>query len=243
MHGDTIPYQDGYTVLTVWEPHGVTAHIVPWNYPLQILGRSVGGALAMGNACVIKPAEDASLSAIALAGCWWRRGCPRGPSTSSPGLARRLGGAGRASRHQPHQLHRQPGGGHAGAGGGGAQHHPGDDGTRRQVAATGVRRRRPRRGGAGGGERRDPERRPDLQCRRPRAGRGPHLRSLRGRPRRRASRSWWRGRPSATWTSGRSSTPTQRARIERYLDIARSRRPADCGGRQHCHDAPPAGST
>ena len=40
----------GYTVLTLREPHGVTGHIVPWNYPMQIIGRSVGAALAMGNA-------------------------------------------------------------------------------------------------------------------------------------------------------------------------------------------------
>jgi aldehyde dehydrogenase (NAD+) len=61
LHGQTIPYQTGYTVLTVREPHGVTGHIIPWNYPLQIFGRSVGGALAAGNACVVKPAEDACL--------------------------------------------------------------------------------------------------------------------------------------------------------------------------------------
>ena len=46
LHGETLPYQTGYTVLTIREPHGVTGHIVPWNYPLQIFGRSVGAALA-----------------------------------------------------------------------------------------------------------------------------------------------------------------------------------------------------
>ncbi|MFZ9407915.1 MAG: aldehyde dehydrogenase family protein, partial [Burkholderiaceae bacterium] len=51
LHGQTLPYQDGYTVLTLREPHGVTGHIVPWNYPMQIFGRSVGAALAAGNAC------------------------------------------------------------------------------------------------------------------------------------------------------------------------------------------------
>ena len=65
--GHTIPYQNGYTVLTLREPHGVTGHIVPWNYPLQIFGRSVGGALAAGNACVVKPAEDACLSLLRVA--------------------------------------------------------------------------------------------------------------------------------------------------------------------------------
>ena len=47
--GETIPFANGYTAFTLREPHGVTAHIVPWNYPMQIIGRSVGAALAMGN--------------------------------------------------------------------------------------------------------------------------------------------------------------------------------------------------
>lgn len=46
--GETIPFANGYTALTWREPHGVTAHIVPWNYPMQIIGRSVGAALVMG---------------------------------------------------------------------------------------------------------------------------------------------------------------------------------------------------
>jgi aldehyde dehydrogenase (NAD+) len=64
VHGDTVPYLDGYTVMTFWEALGVTAHIIPWNYPAQILGRSLGAALAMGNAAVVKPAEDACLSVL-----------------------------------------------------------------------------------------------------------------------------------------------------------------------------------
>jgi aldehyde dehydrogenase (NAD+) len=39
------PISDGYTVYTLREPHGVTGHIVPWNYPMQIIGRSLGAAL------------------------------------------------------------------------------------------------------------------------------------------------------------------------------------------------------
>ena len=53
LRGETIPYLDGYTVYTLREPHGVTGHIIPWNYPLQIIGRSVVAALAAGNACVL----------------------------------------------------------------------------------------------------------------------------------------------------------------------------------------------
>ena len=78
LHGDTIPYQHGYTVLTLREPHGVTAHIVPWNYPLQIFGRCVGGALAAGNTCVVKPAEDACLSLLRVAELAAEAGLPEG---------------------------------------------------------------------------------------------------------------------------------------------------------------------
>ena len=78
IHGETIPYQDGYTVYTLREPHGVTAHIIPWNYPLQIIGRSVGAALAMGNAAVLKPAEEASLSSLAFTNIAREAGLPAG---------------------------------------------------------------------------------------------------------------------------------------------------------------------
>ncbi|MFJ9531325.1 aldehyde dehydrogenase family protein [Herbaspirillum sp. NPDC101396] len=78
LHGETIPYQTGYTVLTLREPHGVTAHIVPWNYPMQIFGRCVGGALAAGNTCVVKPAEDACLSLLRVAELAAEVGFPEG---------------------------------------------------------------------------------------------------------------------------------------------------------------------
>jgi aldehyde dehydrogenase (NAD+) len=62
LHGETIPYMEGYTSLTIWrEPLGVTGHIIPWNYPAQMVGRTSAPALAAGNACVCKPAEDACL--------------------------------------------------------------------------------------------------------------------------------------------------------------------------------------
>jgi len=60
------------------EPHGVTAHIVPWNYPMQIFGRCVGGALAAGNTCVVKPAEDACLSLLRVAELAAEVGFPEG---------------------------------------------------------------------------------------------------------------------------------------------------------------------
>jgi aldehyde dehydrogenase (NAD+) len=78
LMGTTIPYQDGFTVYTLREPHGVCGIIIPWNYPMQILGRGVGAALAAGNTCVLKPAEDASLSSLAFAAIAHEAGLPAG---------------------------------------------------------------------------------------------------------------------------------------------------------------------
>lgn len=91
--GDTIPIANGYTALTIREPHGVTAHIVPWNYPMQIIGRSAGAALAMGNACVVKPAEEACLTALAFASLAERAGMPAGAVNVVPGLGEEAGAA------------------------------------------------------------------------------------------------------------------------------------------------------
>ena len=93
LTGETIPYPASYTVLTWREPHGVTGHIIPWNYPLQIFGRSVGGALAAGNACVVKPAEDACLSLLRLAELAAEAGLPEGALNIVTGLGREAGAA------------------------------------------------------------------------------------------------------------------------------------------------------
>lgn len=93
VHGETIPFQSGFTVMTFYEPHGVTAHIVPWNYPLQMTGRSVAPSLAMGNAIVLKPAEDTSLSALALAKLAEEAGFPPGVFNVVTGLGEEAGAA------------------------------------------------------------------------------------------------------------------------------------------------------
>ena len=91
--GETIPFAAGFTALTLREPHGVTGHIVPWNYPMQIIGRSVGAALAMGNACVLKPAEEACLTALAFARLAADAGLPAGALNVVPGLGEEAGAA------------------------------------------------------------------------------------------------------------------------------------------------------
>ena len=93
VHGATIPYLNGYTVYTMREPHGVTGHIIPWNYPMQIIGRSVGAALAMGNAAVLKPAEEACLTALAFGELARRAGLPKGALNIVPGFGEEAGNA------------------------------------------------------------------------------------------------------------------------------------------------------
>ena len=93
VHGETLPFAQGYTALTLREPHGVTGHIVPWNYPMQIIGRSVGAALAMGNACVLKPAEEACLTALAFARIAQQIGFPAGAINVVTGLGDEAGAA------------------------------------------------------------------------------------------------------------------------------------------------------
>ena len=93
LHGDTIPFQTGFTVLTIREPHGVTGHIIPWNYPIQIFGRTVGAALATGNACVVKPAEVASQSILRLAELAAEIGFPAGVINVVTGYGHEAGSA------------------------------------------------------------------------------------------------------------------------------------------------------
>lgn len=93
LMGSTIPYQDGYTVYTLREPYGVAGVIIPWNYPMQIIGRAVGGALAAGNAVVIKPAEDASISTLAFAAIALEAGMPAGALNVVTGLGAEAGAA------------------------------------------------------------------------------------------------------------------------------------------------------
>ena len=78
FHGEVIPYLAGHMVAVLREPHGVTGHILPWNYPAQMFGRTLAPALAVGNATVLKPAEDACAVALELAELSNEAGFPEG---------------------------------------------------------------------------------------------------------------------------------------------------------------------
>ncbi len=93
VHGEVIPFLNGHQVSLIREPLGVTAHIIPWNYPAQMMGRTVAPALAMGNAIVLKPAEDTSLSAIRFAEIATQAGLPPGTFNVVTGLGEEVGAA------------------------------------------------------------------------------------------------------------------------------------------------------
>lgn len=93
LHGDTLPFLAGHMALTLREAHGVTGHIIPWNYPAQMFGRSVGGALAMGNAVVVKPAEDACLTPLRIVELALEVGFPAGAINIVTGYGEEAGAA------------------------------------------------------------------------------------------------------------------------------------------------------
>jgi aldehyde dehydrogenase (NAD+) len=93
VYGDTIPVADDLLVYTLREPYGVTGHIVPWNYPLQIGARTVAPALAAGNCCVLKPAEEAPLTTLRLGELVLEEGFPAGALNVVPGYGEEAGAA------------------------------------------------------------------------------------------------------------------------------------------------------
>jgi aldehyde dehydrogenase (NAD+) len=93
VYGATIPLGPGLFVYTLHEPHGVTGHIIPWNYPAQMVGRTIAPALAAGNCCVLKPAEEAPLSTLLIARLALEAGLPAGAFNVVPGLGEEAGAA------------------------------------------------------------------------------------------------------------------------------------------------------
>jgi len=78
MEGRSIPLGGSYYDFTVFEPYGVTAHVVPWNYPIEMAARSVSAALATGNTAIVKSPELDPLSVYYLADAAEHVGLPKG---------------------------------------------------------------------------------------------------------------------------------------------------------------------
>ncbi|MFC7063150.1 aldehyde dehydrogenase family protein [Halobacillus seohaensis] len=93
IFGETIPVQSDILDYTVREPVGVTAHIIPWNYPIQITSRSTAAAIATGNTVVVKPAEDTPLTALKLAELFNETTLPKGVFNVVTGYGQEAGAA------------------------------------------------------------------------------------------------------------------------------------------------------
>jgi aldehyde dehydrogenase (NAD+) len=93
IHGETVDIGPSSFNFTRHEPLGVVALIVPWNSPLAILAAKVGAALAAGNAVVLKPAEQAAASILAIAELFDRAGFPAGTVNVVSGLGEVVGDA------------------------------------------------------------------------------------------------------------------------------------------------------
>ena len=78
VQGDTIPMPGNRLDYTLREPLGVTAHIVPWNYPIALASRSIAPALAVGNTVIAKPASLTPLTLLKVAEISKQAGLPDG---------------------------------------------------------------------------------------------------------------------------------------------------------------------
>jgi succinate-semialdehyde dehydrogenase / glutarate-semialdehyde dehydrogenase len=79
VYGETVPTTDANKrYLVIKQPMGVCAAITPWNFPIAMITRKVGPALAAGCTVVVKPAKLTPLSALAVAELGQRAGLPAG---------------------------------------------------------------------------------------------------------------------------------------------------------------------
>lgn len=93
IFGETIPVQDAGLEVTLREPVGVCALIVPWNFPMVIASWKIAPALACGNTIIVKPAQLTPLSALLLADILTEAGLPPGVMSVLPGPGSLVGNA------------------------------------------------------------------------------------------------------------------------------------------------------
>ncbi len=91
--GSSIPLGPDYLAYTLNEPIGVTAHIIPWNYPLSTAARGIAPALAAGCTVVAKPAEQTPLTCLMLGELCLQAGLPPGVCNVISGTGSQAGAA------------------------------------------------------------------------------------------------------------------------------------------------------
>jgi succinate-semialdehyde dehydrogenase/glutarate-semialdehyde dehydrogenase len=93
LYGETIPTNvSSRRLLTLRQPIGVTAAITPWNFPMAMIARKAGPALAAGCPMIIKPASETPLSALAIVELAQRAGIPAGVLSVVVGNAAMIAG-------------------------------------------------------------------------------------------------------------------------------------------------------
>jgi acyl-CoA reductase-like NAD-dependent aldehyde dehydrogenase len=183
VYGQTIssPRAD-QRFLVLHQPVGVCSAITPWNYPVSMLTRKLGPALAAGCTIVLKPAEQTPLCAVEVFKIFDEVGLP-------PGVVNLLTGC----RPRPHRrgtvaqsggpqadLHRLDGGRQAADGAGEHHHEAGVDGAGRSRTLHRLRRRRPGAGGHRGGNGQGAQHGPGVHLPQPHLRAAGHRRSFRG---------------------------------------------------------------
>ena len=93
IEGKSIPLGKDYVDFTYYEPVGISAQIVPWNFPVDICARSLAPALAAGNAVIVKSPEITPLAMTWLATACTRAGLPNGALSILSGPGREIGAA------------------------------------------------------------------------------------------------------------------------------------------------------
>ncbi|MFA5606444.1 MAG: aldehyde dehydrogenase family protein [Leucobacter sp.] len=91
FYGYQIPLEPQFQTVITREPYGVIAHILAWNYPMQLFARAVGPAIATGNAVVVKPADETPRTAVRLAQLAVEAGIPAGVINVIPGIGTEAG--------------------------------------------------------------------------------------------------------------------------------------------------------
>ncbi|PVH28934.1 aldehyde dehydrogenase family protein [Pararhodobacter oceanensis] len=99
VEGRSIPLGKDYFDFTLYEPFGVSAQIIPWNYPVEMTARSLSAALATGNTCVIKSPELTPLSIAWFASAAEAAGFPAGAVNILCGWGHEAGAALSAHPH------------------------------------------------------------------------------------------------------------------------------------------------
>jgi len=93
VEGRSIPLGAGYFDFTTYEPFGVSAQIIPWNYPIEMTARSLSAALATGNTIVIKTPEMTPITNAWFAYAVEAVGLPNGAVNILCGLGSEAGAA------------------------------------------------------------------------------------------------------------------------------------------------------